>query len=519
MDAMRYISKLLLVLSLCAAVFPAHAELLVVKKGADGLFAPMTEEDTKKDGKVISDILLKYEWPMCITSDLTNTEKNELLAVGKAYAEEKFIEKKIQESLGTDYGVIFVPTALYEIFVWAEYASDRLYTTFNVVVLEDFRQGEKIPSHSGPLIGVGKQHGINYDRYNMANQFFINQEANILAYVNKKFSEILFEWDSALKNNTESFILSNIIKSNIDQLSSQLIKNRLQYGLGHHGTNVQAMRSVNKIFKGLQNEQKNKIIAKVVALEYEARELNKGLLLRGTEVIAIGSNKNIKKLIGSTIKLSSGKIYKKEDLGPYSISFGNSLFAGVVTDPTACAYYYLSDLGFGYAVLIDKKGYVDHQEHNLFFISPLSSLASLFHLGEFFHSRTKAAVWLKKCEEWHYLSGAEGSVASPKEKGLIVITRNPLYHAELFSDYLAKNGRIIQVGNISKFTDEEKEFAREVMQGQKEAAKFYKDVRLVTPRINRAKQAIKKSKHLRREKEQLERAEAEQELQRVYGGS
>ena len=100
-----------------AVVFSVRAELLIVKKEGDA-FVPLSEQDVAQHSKQLQDILLKYQWPTVIMSDLTEQEQNELLIPAKPYAEEKFIEKKVQE-VSPDYGVMFVPKTLYELFaIW-----------------------------------------------------------------------------------------------------------------------------------------------------------------------------------------------------------------------------------------------------------------------------------------------------------------------------------------------------------------------------------------------------------------
>ena len=67
-------------------------------------------------------------------------------------------------------------------------------------------------------------------------------------------------------------------------------------------------------------EERNVLVASCIALEYEARECNAGILLRGTSFEHFQKGR----IAGSTVLL-------KEDqtTTPYSISFGNSLFLAV----------------------------------------------------------------------------------------------------------------------------------------------------------------------------------------------
>jgi len=64
---------------LCSSL--AHAELLIIKQDENG-FAPLEDEDIDESDKIITDIVLKYQWPMCITSSLTKQEIDLLLTSG-----------------------------------------------------------------------------------------------------------------------------------------------------------------------------------------------------------------------------------------------------------------------------------------------------------------------------------------------------------------------------------------------------------------------------------------------------
>jgi hypothetical protein len=121
------------------------------------------------------------------------------------------------------------------------------------------------------------------------------------------------------------------------------------------------------------------VIANVITLEYEARALNKALLLRGTSFEKVPvelAKRNVDKpkeimVIGSPILYDKNKSFiesynKGKGYDPYSISFGNSLFAGVLKDRTATAYNFLVGIrlgskmppskgALGYALLVDKK--------------------------------------------------------------------------------------------------------------------------------------------------------------------
>jgi len=110
-----------LTLSILCLLTPLHifAELLIVKKVGDTM-VPLDENDVPASD-IIEDILLKYQWPMVVTSKLTKKERFALMFKGKPYAEERFIEAKIRkETKRDDLHVVFVPTTIYELFVMVQ---------------------------------------------------------------------------------------------------------------------------------------------------------------------------------------------------------------------------------------------------------------------------------------------------------------------------------------------------------------------------------------------------------------
>jgi len=501
-----------------------HSELLIVKK-VDNVFVPLDASDDK-NGNVISDILLKYEWPMCIANDsLSEEDKNDLLSPNKPYAEELFIQEKIREALSDQphqYSVIFIPTALYELYCiyQACLGNPEELTPFMKAAKETLR----VPFKEGFITDLDLTNIINssetariirrkiYDRYTNLNRIFFynNGSQSAFLYINNIIAKAILYESPELKTSSNSLDLSNKLQNKTNNLAKSLIKkpislvnlNNLYKGI--KGYSADHSDEIYEIITNLKREFEYKSISRVMALEYEARNLNKALLLRGTSFvdlrIGIGEEQK-KRLVGSTL-------YKYDNSKPYSIAFGNSLFSGALADVEACVYSYLTELkltgigapGFlkttGYALLINKKDYIEHQCHNLFFISSIAPIASIFQLGEFFHSRTKAAILLKNGVAteilglWVFDEGKTyKGLTDPT--GVILITRDPLRHAELFAKYISENGRIIQQGDPSNLTEEERRFAEDVKKSQTEAEEFYKAIRVTKDKF---KQKIKSKK-------------------------
>jgi hypothetical protein len=205
-----------------------------------------------------------------------------------------------------------------------------------------------------------------------------------------------------------------------------------------------------------------------------------------------------------------------------SLSYGNSLFAGAFFDTLACAYTYISKsvskvifkkwkltkqthlspapdkamkikktyaikkavenieneeidvapdkIYLGYALFIDKRDYIKDQCNNLFSISALNTILSLCARGEFFHSRSKVAMPVIPDKpiklEGVYLYELYD------RNNFLVIQRDPLLHAQLFSEYVAQNACVIKERGVSKARQEEDE--KQFKDAHKKAAKAYR---------------------------------------------
>ena len=554
----------------CIASFSlVHAELLIIKRegGIDSpsRFVPLDKDDIAKHGKAISDVLLSYAWPMCISklsfeqktvADQEQKDLDELLSPDKKYAEELFIQKKLQALPGlSNYHVIYIPTCLYELFSITQIFSNpeqqnifqakidalcairiniiRVSATIVNPLRIKFSLKKTLASDT-----ISDVQARMYRTYDAANDnfFLLCKDESPALFINSALIKMLFDKYGELESSPDALTLSNILKKKcVDEkkcadLASHFVKalKDLHSKSGKGGLCMpHALASndffINDLVSRCKTDDGRQILAKIVALEYEARELNKALLLRGTNyqktAMGLGKNPEKKMLAGSTLYTPSSSdwrtnaeipfpfeaTYQKKQYTPYSMSFGNSLFAGALLDPYACAFNFLmgeraagglfapSFKAVGYALLVDKKSYLDNKCGNLFFISPLAPLTALMGQGEFFHSRTTAAI-VKKSKKTDgtlqlmTVAGIAEGIADPY--GFLFITRDPLKHAELFSKFLAENGRFIQSGDEEALTAEEKEFVANVKKSQEEAANFYHTARRkLTPSIQKASEA------------------------------
>lgn len=341
-----------------------------------------------------------------------------------------------------------------------------------------------------------------YAPYKKANAEFYKEA---FFYINNALAAELFNMSPELKKLENGHTVSAKIQDAIYLITADLIKKGLPALQRCGGITAYVAVDIKKDSDTINIEGP---LARSIALEYEARKLNEGLLFRGTSLIEQKfGQERVVTLAGGTVTEANlpslAKAYKEKNNNAYSISFGNSLFAGARHDKTATVYYYLVHSMMstpGYALLINKKAYIQNNCDHLFFIPPLMPLAALFAEGELFHARSKAAFAKKEKGVAYTASGLNpitvGRLIDPF--GILIIQRDPLYHAELFSNFLAHNMRVIKKEGFveTEFSDKERDALEAQLKiAQKEAAEYYKAIRVLEP------WAIKSSKKFKKKRE------------------
>lgn len=487
-----------LVLLLAVLLFISlDAELLILKQGADK-FMPLSQEDINKNGNAISQTILRYQWPMCIMSGLSKADIYEL-GSSEPCAEEIFIERKLRE-ISDDYRVVFIPTTLYELFF-------ILCSTENPEVIDSIKQTFLLAyayfkfdkdRKLGDLINQFRsndstQHDLleqisNINQiYKIFNNIFFDMnalnlalsaagldampEGSVASYLllNQKIVDFLFSTDyaEALKKSSSSSDFSSIIEANaesvlkhIQSLFNIFIKasKSLTWSKFYYIGNV---INLLKTFDLNGNGDNINFLNRMIVLEYEARNLNNGILIRGTLPLPVEieemqkiEDDDLMKFKMHKYKINSvaSSVYPfRGGFGLYSISFGNSMFAGFLKDTSACTYYYLlcmhSASQFGYSLFLDKKDYLMHvhsmyKTFNLFYISPLASIAGIFGAGELFHSRTKVPLPIHSKPSHYFIHGLLENLNNVN--GIILFNKNRFSFEIFFASYVAQNGRIIQ---------------------------------------------------------------------------
>ena len=196
------------------------------------------------------------------------------------------------------------------------------------------------------------------------------------------------------------------------------------------------------------------VVVATCRLEYEARRQNKALLIRGMQFYNVGND-----VLDSTIRdlLVEHDLKWGFDPNPVSVSYNNSLFCAGLGNLGSCTFLAILarriGMGYdrgsgqdGYVLFIDKGQYVRNQCGGLFRISPLTTLAALHGDGEFFHSRAKAAM-ISRSEYGDKVIGvACREFCDPY--GVLIIERDPFWHAALFSKFVANNHAIVYSSSL-----------------------------------------------------------------------
>ena len=524
--------NIVLFLLIAAFNLSLKAELLIFKKTEEQGLEVLSHEESLLYGPIISKIILKYQWPMCTASNLTQAEKNELLTPGISNAEEIFIQKKLQQAIpDLNIQVTFIPTTLYELFCLLNYFKNAERSTLAIkeksINFEDNpfdRIGLTLVSQNKNILEKQQHKEISFlrtlsssdnvrDLFNIANMprkqiFHKYQDVNKLffdtqamisfddvsdlplfekddesayLYINNKLVQFCLKFPF-LKGQTDGVALSEAIRSAKKELTDQ-IKQNFPLTIGK-----KEQKFITDIFDFWMipslYEDKEGWIDLMIDFDYEAKYKNKAFLIRGINFYEdyVRSDKKIikKTMAGSMMRYEYfTDIFNQTKL--YSVSFAQSLFAGFILDNWdmgACVYWFLTQRKQGYLLWIDKKEYVNSQNNSLFFIAPLSTLAGLFGYGEFFHARTKIPLTLRLKQELELnnLIGVEGVVHKLPfdHSGLLMVQRDPLNQAILFSDYIAKNSVF-----LNKLNSEYKN----IVKTQTEASKLYKDVQFVKSKL------------------------------------
>lgn len=496
---------------------PLYAEILIVQK-KDSQFEALSIDTLKEDDvNKIADILFKYQWPMCTMNTELTTEEKEELFQQSPNAEARFITKKLHE-FNPNYYAFWVPTTFYELVclhTLFQQAPSFLNTTNGTPFLEAVsgipnflsKEGKNIIDTAWKkLLTKTKAGDKNWET--KKESFTVYQEINNYFYkqhhayfeINERVATILFDHNKNLIKNINSEDIYKTIKSIFNDPKEVFIKEIQTNYVKNWWSSTANPNSYPLASRVHFHAIDTNYIKQALDIEYKANDQNKGLLFRGTKPFFDKTTK--KPLVISPIhKDFYATTIKPAD--PYSISFGNSLFAGCIADATATAYQFLSqtqktDPIAGYGLYIDKAEYIENQNDNIFLISPLAHIASLFTYGEMFHSRSKAALNPKKPTR---IIGLACNVPIIDPDSLLLITRDPRKHAYNIIDYFIQNGNLIYPeykANQDEPDKQQAQIMQEILKNAEAARIYTRDVqkiskfihKVVTPKLTQKKLVI-----------------------------
>ena len=456
-----------------------QAELLILKKEGDS-YKAVTNEDPNS-GKIY-DILMTYQWPMCTAKlQLPKLDPKERLEISKSFEEDEgqFIQKKIQ-TLNKAYCVVFVPTVIYELFCLAdpEIFDESQRIVQYALYLSSYPNMEssevrKLPNISDvdvkfinlikilPLRRFNSSMKDNATQKNKTIQAFIdiNKDSQMQEFcfkTNDKFWKYLQEKvkDLLPEKLSEEFFAGEQVKEIINDLFTKIgtlnVQRKgsltIEYDMGEPTTKF--------VLNKLTDPLISTLITSVVRLELEAKKAHRALLFRGlirgtqTQTLSRSTKTDLEETTKPVVDISisfpgEGGI----QLG--SLSYGNSLFAGILRDTTASAFYYFCKNKMGYVVVLDKKEFAAEKLSKLFFVSPLTTHAAFCGGAELWHSRSKVVGEFPLADPAHdYQDGEENDVkikikgvsgVGPDTSGVIFSLGNPILHSAKLSEYIYTN--------------------------------------------------------------------------------
>jgi hypothetical protein len=459
-----------LLLSIITVGF-AQAESIVMKSTIYGMEA-LSDKDIATHGEVVSQILQKYQWPMCQDSELTPEEKHELLS--PEGNEERFLEQKLNGVIPTserdnfEFVVIFVPTTLYELFCTAEilrFYNKKTKTFFAQLCLsttgKDFINLEPALNSSSSALAT-KIELESYDRqFHELRDSQLQSKYPILESY-RLFALQLFKYHPPL----EMAATKDYFAMHLEQQSIYLAYYFIRKIIKEIDSSDGLLSFLEKGKTQLQffkSERYIGIIESYIKKEFKAHKQNQVLLVRGTSIFdcTIGNSNN--KLVASTMR--------DQTMKPYSISLGSSLLTGIIHESDVCPYTYLrihnheKEKVIGYILFVSKSTYYKNRNNKLLFILPLSTMANLNSRTPYSHPRVTAATTedtSTTCEVFGiYYTGSQKIKDSSE---VLLVRRDPLEHASLFFKYFVDHHEVIC--NSSLLPKEVKQTEKEILHNQ-----------------------------------------------------
>lgn len=488
------VKRIIAVLIIFISSFSFIYAELVIGKRVDGNFVALEDSDQELF-KSAHKILTTYQWPMCLAHIHEFSEQDqELLFSSEPYAEEKFIRNKLQE-IDKKLDLIFVPTTMYELFCYLTFFKNSEHSiVYNSAqaIRDRFLLGEfdELYYKSIAQKDLAVQHRLSFEFYAAFNELSAVRDFSFI--VHQQLVSFLINHVAGCAQPATSGKFAKKIEQQNAYLAQSIINELVSVSSLDY--------NFQKLKKELDRNKKLKrdgMVAKALELEYKAHKHNRMLLWRGTEGVsqcikALAPASKLKsfskQLLDSALRAQSLQGFvtliraqTQKAFQPFSLSYGNSLFAAFLYDCGACSYYYAYSSKFGYALELKKSSYVKHQCHDTLLISPLGTIPSLFAVGALFHSRSKACV-TPSCNEGPVLvQGIFGGVEVDDAQNFLVVRKDPLMHAFHLSKLIARNAHIFKL-------DSDQSEVEQVRKSHRDASHFYRHLGLYKDVLGQIKQ-------------------------------
>jgi hypothetical protein len=377
-----------LILSMLLISHNGNAGYIIVKKllCPDGSMCiePMLEDDPQQH--TLYQILHEYTWPTSRHPPGVNTEKEDLV-----------LALKQQEALNGRYEFIWVPDTIQDLSCAAALlSSGRL-----VIERDNYRS---IPMEYRTKSFTFKTDDtvellLAQPEPNLSvalDEYFSNFQILGESYFfdcNRHLSHLLIHDASADLHSADQRVGLQIIENLFtDQAKAQSIRARVAQLYSEQALRycTESSSILCPNIKELSVADRKTVLDHVIQLEVESNGRNEALLFRGTK--GIGT-------LSGTMALDNALLndHRKGRTQGSSLSYGSTLFAGLMTeskacqDPKglACAMNYFRGSKFGYAVKLSRQ---DPNIRRMFDIPPLGLIGRLFAKGEFFHPRTRVGT-------------------------------------------------------------------------------------------------------------------------------
>jgi|GEM_PF-4242651 len=454
-----------------ALIFNIFALSLCQSAGMDYLiYKNNLEPVDQAEHAAAYDIISRYQFPACLEHEEEFKRELGSPEALRDYAsnEHAWLEKKIQET-SPDIKLLPIPTTMYELLWLNIYARKNAHLNEFMDQRNEFLHSKRealVQKNEENLIELMRERAElcdlsvlsffmprreddirwnGFKRIKYLFHFYLNLE--MLNYLREKLGQMVHE-DAGL-DGLDSREYSQMIRQHSHALMDSVINEFNSFFINQDNPSLEP--DWNALFDNYKtqflckffsqvgrvlfiDEADKALLNKSVDVEYEGYDNGCFVLYRGSD----GYEERLDKIIK---RRPRGGMSSKEG-DRMDLSYGNSLFSGMISDRDASAFYCMnfrvpepnswsprlrpSKRVYAYCILMNKFDYFQSTstERRLFCISPWSTFEGLWACGEVFHSRTNPD--------------------QAKPESSCFCGSEPCQCEELFQDFLLHQSRLIR---------------------------------------------------------------------------